>query len=341
MKKWLQSLVSPSKRHALPILTAPGIFLIGEKADAVYQNGEDQFRAIKAVLDRFPMEAALTMMDLSVEAEAFGTPVQFHEHETPNVTAAIVHDKGEILALDVPEVGAGRTGEFLLAAKRCVNEFTDKPTLAGLIGPFSLAGRLLDMSKMMLLTAMEPETVHLLLEKTTRFLIEYAQAFKATGAGGLLMAEPAAGLISPKMCLDFSSNYISRIVQAVQDDSFVFVLHNCGKTEKMVPELLSTHADAIHVGNVVDITKILEKAPAEIPVMGNIDPSTVFLQGTPENVFERTTDLLQATSTCPNFVLSSGCDIPAEAPIENVAEFFRALDAYNAAGPYRSSISSI
>ena len=330
MNEWITGLISGKKRAALPIVTSPGIPLIDASPGDVFQSGELQYRAIHALAEQLPdMAAALTMMDLSVEAQAFGAPIQFSELENPNVSAAIVHDRSEIDRLAIPQVGTARTAETLMAAKRCAAEITDRPTLGGLIGPFSLAGRLLDMSAMMLMTATEPETVHALLAKVTRFLIEYAGAFKATGCHGLIMAEPAAGLVSPKMCRDFSAEYIRQIVNAVKDDSFVFVLHNCGKTEKMVSEMLSTGCSAIHVGNVVDMRKILDQVPPTIPVMGNLDPTVLFRLGTPDEMSQATAELLEATREYPHFVLSSGCDIPPGTPLENVLAFFNALAEYN------------
>ncbi|MCL2119973.1 MAG: uroporphyrinogen decarboxylase family protein [Planctomycetaceae bacterium] len=330
MNEWVSGLISGKKRAAMPILTSPGIPLIDAAPIDVFQSGELQFRAIRALIGRLPdMAAALTMMDLSVEAQAFGSPIKFSEVENPTVSAAVVRDQGEINRLAIPEVGAARTAETLLAAELCATEINDRPTLGGLIGPFSLTGRLLDMSAMMLMTAAEPETVHALLEKVTQFLIEYAKAFKATGCHGLIMAEPAAGLISPKMCREFSADYIKRIVDAVRDDSFAFVLHNCGKTEKMVQEMLSTGCSALHVGNTVDVRKILDQVPAGIPVMGNLDPSVLFRMGTPDDMLQATAELLEATRDYPNFVLSSGCDIPPGTPLDNVLAFFDALAEYN------------
>jgi len=66
------------------------------------------------------------------------------------------------------------------------------------------------------------------LEKATSFLIAYAQAFKDVGANGIIITEPAAGLLSPLMCASFSFEYIKKIVDAVQDDHFMVILHNCG-----------------------------------------------------------------------------------------------------------------
>jgi len=330
MIQWIADLISSSRRSALPIMTSPGIPLIGAAPPDVFRSGRLQAEAVIALAAETPQAAAaLTMMDLSVEAEAFGTPIKFSEEENPTVSGAVVDDPTEIEKLPIPKVGDARTAENLLAAELCAEKITDRPTLGGLIGPFSLAGRLAEMNKIMLWAAMDSAATHALLEKATVFLIDYAQAFKAAGCHGLIMAEPAAGLISPKMSKEFSANYIKRIVDAVQDESFTFVLHNCGKTEKMVDVMLSTGASALHVGNAIDICNVLAQTPQNVPVMGNLDPAGLFRLGTPEAVYEAATALLDRTREFPNFVLSSGCDIPPGTSLENVRVFFQALDDWN------------
>ena len=42
------------------------------------------------------------------------------------------------------------------------------------------------------------------------------------------MAEPLTGMLSPNLAEEFSHPYVERIVDAVQDDSFAVIYHNCG-----------------------------------------------------------------------------------------------------------------
>ena len=65
------------------------------------------------------------------------------------------------------------------------------------IGPFSLAGRLVGVSDVMVFCYTEPDMVHSVMEKATAFVTNYINAYKASGANGVLMAEPLTGLLSP------------------------------------------------------------------------------------------------------------------------------------------------
>jgi uroporphyrinogen decarboxylase len=60
----------------------------------------------------------------------------------------------------------------------------------GHIGPFSLAGRLFDLTEILMAVRLEPDIIHILLDKCTCFLIEYAKTFKKKGANGIFIAEP-------------------------------------------------------------------------------------------------------------------------------------------------------
>lgn len=328
--KWIQSHLGTPIRSYLPIMAAPGIPLAGLKTDDVYRSGKLAAICVQALAKRFPLEFSTLFMDLSVEAEAFGAPVAFVPGEIPNINGHIVEDEESIDALEIPSVGTARTSEMLDCAKLCVDSL-DRPVLCGMIGPYSLAGRLADMTELMMMTLTEPETAHKLLNKATDFLVEYAKAFKATGAAGILLAEPMAGLISPDMCAEFSSAYIRRIVEAVSDDSFFIILHNCGRTEKQVDAMLASGADALHVGNAVDIREILRQTPSTVPVMGNLDPVAILKDAKPEQVMSTTLELLEATRLFPNFVLSSGCDMAEAVPLANIDALYKALEEYNRA----------
>lgn len=121
-----------------------------------------------------------------------------------------------------------------------------------MIGPYSLAGRLLDVSEAMVLCYEEPDMVHAVMEKTTAFLIDYCKAYKAAGANGVVMAEPLTGMLSPNLAEEFSHPYVERIVDAVQDDSFAVIYHNCGNNVVLMADaIFGLGAMGYHFGNAI------------------------------------------------------------------------------------------
>ena len=328
MKKWLEEYLASPVKKAMPILSFPGVQIIGHAVEDLVRSGELQAECMKAIADRFDTGAAFSLMDLSVEAEAFGSKVHYNSDEVPTIDEALVHDENEAEALVVPEVGAGRTGECIKGIEKACEIITDRPVLAGIIGPYSLAGRLLDMTEIMILCYEEPEMVETVLEKVTEFLIEYAKAFKAVGANGIAMAEPAAGLLSPSLIDEFSTPYVQKIREAVEDDNFIVMYHNCGNVEPLLNNMNQIDAKAYSFGNAIDIEVMLKDMPADKMIIGNIDPAGVIRNGNPESIRKEVLALMERCCKYPNFVISSGCDIPPLTPIENLDAFFNAVDEF-------------
>ena len=330
MKTWIDSILNSDKRTALPIMTHPGIEKLGKTVRDAITDGQVHYEAVKVLTEMYPSAAATTIMDLTVEAEAFGASVKISDTEIPTVTGRLVCDAASVEALKVPSLDAARVPQYLLANKLAAENIKNRVVLAGCIGPFSLAGRLYDMSEIMTAIYIEPDVIQMLLDKCTQFITEYCKALKATGVGGVVMAEPAAGLLSGDDCMMFATPYLKRIIDEVQDDSFTVVLHNCGNTGQCTEAMVATGARALHFGNKIDMTLAMTQVPSDVLAIGNIDPVTVFRQASAEQVKAVTKDLLEKTREYRNFVVSSGCDLPPRVPAENVEAFFEAVAEFNA-----------
>lgn len=330
MNGFIQQLLNSDKRIAIPIMTHPGIEAIGKNVIDAVTDGEVHYQAIKNVTETYDTTACTVIMDLTVEAEAFGCAISMPEHEVPSVTGRLVCDEESVNRLQVPSLSAGRMPEYLKANRLTVENLKDKAVLSGCIGPFSLAGRLYDMSEIMVGIYIEPDVIKTLLDKCTEYITLYCKELKTIGATGVIMAEPAAGLLSNEDCLEYSTVYVKQIVEAVQDDNFTVVLHNCGNKGHCTQAMIDSGAAALHFGNAVNMVETLEQCPSNLVVMGNIDPVGILKQATPEEVYRITADLLAKTAQYRNFVISSGCDMPPFVPDVNIKAFYRAIADFNA-----------
>ena len=328
MDEWLKQIRIKKNKRAMPVLTFPAIQLLNTSVEKLISDSNLQSEALKLINQRCHPLAIMGFMDLSVEAEAFGANIRFSEDEVPIVVGSIVKSEEDAINLKVPKVGAKRTRIYLDAMKKAKQEIKDCPVFAGCIGPFSLAGRLLGVSEVMISCYDEPEMVHLVLKKATEFLINYLKAYKDLGIDGVFMAEPLAGILSPNLCDEFSSRYVKEIVSALDDDSFLVAYHNCGNnTLKMVDTILSTGCRLYHFGNAISIEQMLKLMPKDVMVMGNIDPVSL-KDASKEDVIAATNAFLEAVGDVDNFVISSGCDIPPFAKWENIDAFMKTAQEY-------------
>jgi len=314
------------KDQTVPVLSFPSTQLLGIGINELISSSDMQAKGMYAIKQRCSIGASLNMMDLSVEAEAFGAHVRFSEEEIPTIDAGLIDDITEAEDIVVPEVGAGRTAIYIEGVKKAKELIKDIPVFCGVIGPYSLAGRLFDMSELMMECYDSPDEVKVLLSKATEFLIEYIKAFKAVGADGVVMAEPAAGLLSPALAEEFSAAFVKEIFDAVNDDDFIICYHNCGNAvPNMTDSIAALGADIYHFGNAIEIKDIVAKMPEDSIVMGNVDP-VLFKTGTPEDIKNAVIKVYNDCSGYSNFMISSGCDIPAQAKWDNLDAYFATIN---------------
>jgi len=312
-------------RLVMPIGVYAGLEITGASVRDAVTDPIAQSEAVLALHERLATPVMLTAMDLSAEAETFGCTIRMSDEEIPTVTGRRATTLEEILALPDPEPGDLRTRVHLESARRLVAQANGTPVLGGLIGPFSLAGRIYGVSEALEASVGEPDLLLCLLEKVTRFLSAYTRAFREAGVSGVIMAEPAAGLLSPRGLARFSAPFVKQIVESAQNKEFALLLHNCGAKLPHLPKVLESGAEIYHFGAPMDLPAALEQVDGQVILCGNLDPSAVFHGGTPEEVRAQTTALLAAAQGKPNFIISSGCDLPPGTPIENLEAFYEVV----------------
>lgn len=324
-EEWRRQCLQTKESFAL--LSFPAIQKLGVTVEDVVKNSDVQADVIRKIMEECPGQAAyIGMMDLSVEAEAFGMDVVFSSTEVPNVKGKLIANKADAEALVVPSVSEHRTQVYVDGILKVAAQANDKPVFAGVIGPFSLAGRLVDVTEIMIQAMMDPDMVHTVLKKASEFIENYILAYKQSGASGVIVAEPLAGLLSGDMVQAFSSDYLKGIIDRVQDDTFSVFYHNCGpSTTQTLPEIFSIGAHGYHFGNAIDLEAVLKHSSEDQLIMGNLDPVHDFCDATAAEMDQKVHELFDRYRKYPNWLISSGCDIPHHAKWANIEQYFASI----------------
>ena len=103
------------------------------------------------------------------------------------------------------------------------------------------------------------------------------------------------------------------------------VLHVCGDTNRHLEELCRTpNVEGLSLDAAVDFAGALKKTPGldAKTLMGNISPVDVLHRGTPGLVRDRVSALMESMEGRP-FILSSGCDMVPDTPLDNMEAFMQ------------------
>ena len=313
------------KRKALVFGTNIGAEILKIPTIRIFTEINAQVDAILAFYERFNADFLITAMDLSVEAECFGSEIVFSKNEAPQVGNRLVVSPSEIERLDVPSMGGYRSKNFIKTSEKLLSLNIAKPVFGGIIGPFSLAGRLFGAKEMFRLTIDNEFSALSLIEKCSQFLISFAKAYKEVGCQGVVISEPSAGLLSPKAVSKFSSAFIRQLVCDLESSTFRVIYHNCGARAVHLDSIFETEVSILHFGEPMDISTTLHRNKENRIISGNLDPVNVFLANEKDLVLEKTIDLFNATINDSNFLIAPGCDLPSETPLENIGTFYSVI----------------
>ena len=100
-------------KRALPILSFPAVQKLDATVEQLVNTPELMASAMEIIARDTDTLAAVSLMDLSVEAECFGAKVRFSDHEVPAVEGQLVCDMEEAEAL-TDRVGIMKDGRLLL-----------------------------------------------------------------------------------------------------------------------------------------------------------------------------------------------------------------------------------
>ncbi|MCX5867432.1 MAG: uroporphyrinogen decarboxylase family protein [Proteobacteria bacterium] len=310
---WVKS--SPS-RKVIPLAGYPGIKLTGSSVRETLENPELQVRSLKVLFDRIQPDGILPIMDLTVEAQALGVKIQMPDQEAPSVVDHPLKSPSDLQSLTVPDpIKSGRMPVYLRVAELLKAILPDVARGCYAIGPFTLAGEMVGVEPLSFLLYENPEFARAAIEFSAQVTTAYLKAQLGSGATFGVILEPTAVILSPKMFNDFCLPALKIITQSIPQP---IVLHICGDTEHLLEGMKNTGAQGLSLDSPVDLPAAAKKLPSDLVLIGNLHPVEVMVELSQGEVREKTRSLLSAMSGFPNFILSSGCDLPPETPIENI-----------------------
>ena len=90
MNLFFQNICKQKIRCALPILSFPAIQQLSVSVNETLHSAELQAKVMEVIAQQTDTIAAVSLMDLSLEAEAFGAQIIFHEDEVPSITGQLI-----------------------------------------------------------------------------------------------------------------------------------------------------------------------------------------------------------------------------------------------------------
>jgi len=306
------------ERPVAPLMGYPGAKITGTSLRANLFTAVTHAKSIYRLWETYKPDIVFPMMDLAVEAGALGLRVRFPENGSPTVEEHPIASEGDLARFrDVNIREDARLQSFVETIRRLKSQV--EVAVAGyVVGPFTLTGLMMGASAAAVATVRDPQLVHRVTGFTAQIARTYAEMCLAAGADFITFLEPTAALLSPSAFRVFSGNYISRLAREIGSWT---VLHICGSTTHLLEAMCETGVNGLSLDSAVDFPKVASSIPRDVVIMGNIDPVAVMGSSDSGRVRIAVHQLQDAMRGFPNFVLSTGCDLPLETPLKNIYVF--------------------
>ena len=306
---------SAGRRLAVPLMGYPGAELTRTSLKQNEFNWGVHFWSIAELADQLNPDAMFFMMDLSIEAGALGFPIRYPLQESPSVEMHLVKTEADLeqfMAVDI--LKDARVNATLQTMRLMADNLS--PLKGGYcIGPFTLAGLLMGASEAAIATLDNPSLLHKVLQFGANVITRYAVSLVDHGADMIAILEPTAVMLSPGQFEEFSGAYVRPISRAVHAIS---ILHVCGDTTHLVEKMCETGVEGLSLDSRVDFPAVAPRLKNEVALIGNLDPVRTMRDMAADGVAAETRLFLEKTRGIRNLIVSTGCDLPQDTPIENI-----------------------
>ncbi|MBE0428272.1 MAG: MtaA/CmuA family methyltransferase [Thermoleophilia bacterium] len=319
----------PACFSGLGNVTTAGLEKLGYKFAEVHLDSRQMAEAAVSTPKLFGFDCAVVPFDLCVEAEAIGCEINTYAHTEdlfyPTIKEKVIHSEDEMdLSMPADVAEKGRVPLVCEAIGLAKEELKGEvPVGSYVLGPFTLAGQIMELNDLLKLSFKKPDKVEALLDKLADVIIAVLKRYEKAGIDYLTVREMGAtsDVLSPRI---FKKLILPNLKKIFAEITVPSVNHICGKTNPIVGAMVEAGADAISVDQRNEIIKTREELGPDALVFGNYDPFNVLVSGTPELVE-------QTINKCLDDGVSAvwpGCDIWPTVPPRNFEAMMDAVRNY-------------
>jgi [methyl-Co(III) methanol-specific corrinoid protein]:coenzyme M methyltransferase len=230
---------------------------------------------------------------------------------------------------DTPEfpddfLSRGYIPELLKAVEILKKEVGDEvPVIAGIIGPFTIAGSLLDSVPLLKATFKAPDKIPPFLEVAEKAGTMLAKALVEAGADIISCEDMTASpeLIAPKTYREIELNYQRRQFEAIPVPK---ILHICGNVDPIVEWMGQTGANILSLEPKASAQLARQKCGSNIILMGGVDTATTLYMKDPETVKQGCEETIEDGIQ----ILAPGCAVAPGTPTENLLAMVEVAKAH-------------
>ena len=262
---------------------------------------------------------------MTVEAEALGAMVSLGSREVePHVTGYALDSVLDWERLRVAPVTEGRMAVAVEAIRMLREMDPEIPVVGNVVGPVSVASSVVEALSFYKSLRKHPDAAHCVLKVVAQQVADFAVAQAQAGADVITISDPSGTgeILGPKLFEEYTVRYLNVVLDALKPTDVRTIVHICGQTHSVYPQLAKVKSDGLSFDAVVSLAKAREALGSHV-LVGNV--STFALERSDS---QKIASLVGASVKAGADIVAPACGLGTGTPLANVRAMRDACRGY-------------
>lgn len=315
----------PDRVPVYPILSGVTRKLVNATYEEWSTNADVCAEAFYKSVKEFELDTVVTLIDLSVECDAWGQKLIYHENDAahPDYSDLVIKDIDDYSK--IKKVDYRKSKRMMMHIDVC-RQLVEKskgefPVVAFVFGPLGVLSMLRNQQDMYMDIYDDPEAVRNAAKEVNETLKDYVNAIIDTGVNAVMFDTlyASGSIMSKDMWKSMESDLAKELADICHNRGCLVMIHNCGEKIYFDAQIESMNPCAIsflHVpADCKDFAECKSKYGDKVTLIGCIPPPMVVLN-TDEEWVEKCKEQIDIFAKDGGFMLATGCEYPSNSSFD-------------------------
>lgn len=321
-----------------PILSGVTRKLVGATYEEWSTNADICAEAHLKAVEQFDLDCVVTLIDLSVECDAWGQKLIFHEQDAahPDYSDLVIKEIDDYANIKKVDY---RTSKRMMMhidvcrklVKKSNGEF---PVVAFVFGPLGVLSMLRNQQDMYMDLYDDPDAVKEAARQINETLKDYVNALIDTGVNAIMFDTlfASGSIMSKDMWKDMEGGLVKELADICHERNCMVMIHNCGEKIYFDVQIDAMNPCAISFlyppDDCKDFAECKEKYGDKITLIGCVPPPMVVFS-TDEEWIEKCKEQIDIMGKGDGFMLATGCEYPSGSDFHKAELMVEIAKTYN------------
>ena len=327
----------PDRVPVYPILSGVTRKLVGASYEQWSTDAKTCADALLLAAETYDQDCIVTLVDLSVECDAWGQELIFHENDAahPDHSKLIIQDIEDYAKIKKADYRKSKRMMMHIDTCRRLVEGSkgERPVVAFVFGPLGVLSMLRSQQEMYMDLYDDPDAVKEAAREINETLKEYCLALIDVGVNAIMFDTlfASASIMSKEMWLDMEGGLVKELADIMHEKGCPVMIHNCGlkiyfdaQIEMMKPCAISF----LHVPDDCEsYEECKEKYGKDITLIGCVPPPMV-VTATDEEWDAECKRQIDIFAKGGGYMLATGCEYPSNSPFDRAERMINIAKTY-------------